>query len=112
MIEVNMSGQKLSRFWRKPASKLGWWAVGLAIAYLVLYIAVTAIVAIRSNLPASASSTGINLGIPMLLIGLAAGVVALVAILAKHERSWAVWLSLLPGILSLLLIVGEFVFPH
>lgn len=107
-----MSDQKTSPFWRRPVSKLGWWAVGLAIAYLVLYLAVTAIVFLRSNLPASTSTSSPNLGIFMLAVGLAAGIVALIAILKKHERSWAVWLSLLPGMTSLFLLVGEFAFPH
>ena len=44
--------------------------------------------------------------------GLAAGIVALIAILRKNERSWAVWLSLFPGVFMLTLIVGEFIGGH
>jgi hypothetical protein len=40
-------------------------------------------------------------GIFMMLCGLAAGVVGLIAILRKHERSWLVWLTILPGTFAL-----------
>jgi hypothetical protein len=51
-------------------------------------------------------------GILMMLCGLAAGVIGLIAIIRKHERSWLVWLALLPGAFVLFLLLGEFLVPH
>jgi hypothetical protein len=48
----------------------------------------------------------------MLLCGLAAGILGLIAVIRKNERSWLVWLTLLPGLLVLFLLLGEFLFPH
>jgi hypothetical protein len=105
-------GKEKSLFWQRPKSKLGWWAVGLGLSYLVFYIADMIIIGMRSSLPGTNRVVMMNFGFVMLLLGLAAGVVALIAILKKRERSWAVWLALLPGISCLLLLIGEFVVPH
>jgi len=51
-------------------------------------------------------------GILMLSCGLAAGIVGLMAIIRRGERSFLVWLSLLPALFVLLLILGEFLVPH
>ena len=51
-------------------------------------------------------------GIGMLLCGLAAGIVGLIAIVRRGERSWLVWLSVLPGLLVSFFILGEFLAPH
>lgn len=105
-------GKEKSLFWQRPKSKLGWWAVGLGLGYLVFYIANMVIMGLRSSLPETNRVVMINFGFVMLLLGLAAGVVALIAILKKHERSWAVWLALLTGVSTLFLIIGEFAIPH
>jgi hypothetical protein len=51
-------------------------------------------------------------GIFMMLCGLAAGITGLVAIIRRHEHSWLVWLTLLPGSFVILFVAGEFLFPH
>jgi hypothetical protein len=51
-------------------------------------------------------------GIAMLLCGLSAMVVALLALIRGHERSWLVFLPLLPGVWVLFMLVGELLFPH
>ena len=51
-------------------------------------------------------------GILMILCGLCAGIRGPYAIARRQERSGLVWLALLPGALVLLLLVGEFLFPH
>ena len=50
-------------------------------------------------------------GIAMLLCGLAAGIVGLVAITRQHERSWLVWLTVLPLAWVVFMLVGELVLP-
>lgn len=107
-----MNENKSFSLWHRPASKLGWWAVGLALGYLAFYIVDMIIIATRFSLPASQNVIMINFGLLMLLLGLAAGILALIAILRRHERSWMVWLSLLPGLAVIFLLIGEFAIPH
>lgn len=80
-----------------PGTQLGWWAVGLAAASMVLIPAWSFLLG------------GAWLG---LICGLAGAVCALVAIIRRHERSWLVWLTLLPGLSVIFFFVGEFLFPH
>lgn len=101
-----------SSFWHRPCTRLGWWAVGLLIAYAVMSVINSAVF---MRLPEDISWRQTLLpfyGIFMLLCGLAAGIVALIALIRKHERSWLVWLSLLPGASVLFLLLGEFLIPH
>jgi hypothetical protein len=51
-------------------------------------------------------------GIFMMLCGFAAGIVGLIAVTRQHERSWLVWLTLLPGLFALVFVLGEFLVPH
>ena len=51
-------------------------------------------------------------GVFMALCALAAGTVGLIAVIRKQERSWLVWLTILPGALVLLLLLGELLLPH
>jgi len=51
-------------------------------------------------------------GILMMLCGLATFVVGLIAIIRSYERSWLVWLTLLPGASALLFVLGELLVPH
>jgi hypothetical protein len=51
-------------------------------------------------------------GIFMMLCGLAAGVVGLIALLRNHDRSWLVWLSILTGAFVVFFLLGEFLVPH
>lgn len=88
----------------KPATRLGWWAVWLMLAYLLMYIITMAVIALHLSLPPI-------YGLVMLSFGIAAGVVALIAILKHHERAWLVWIALLPGVFVLFLLLGEFLVP-
>jgi len=51
-------------------------------------------------------------GIGMLLVGLAAGIVGLIAIIKQQERSWLVWIAILPLLFVVFLLLGEFLVPH
>lgn len=48
----------------------------------------------------------------MLLCGLSSGITGMLAITRQHERSWLVWITLLPSLFVIFLLVGEFLFPH
>lgn len=100
-----------SSLWRRPGTRLGWWAVRLAAAFVVLFIINSAVFMslqegwwTQSLLP--------FYGIFMILCGLAAGVIGLIAVIRKHERSWLVWLTILPGAFVLFLLLGELLVPH
>jgi uncharacterized membrane protein len=101
-----------SPFLKRPSTQLGWWAVGLAIAYNAMSM-VNSAVFMRLSVDVPWRQTILPFyGIFMMLCGLAAFVVAVIAILRNHERSWLVWLSLLSGAFPLLFILGEFLVPH
>lgn len=82
-------------FFGLPQTKLGWWAVGLSALFTVLFILI-----VNELLRFS--------GFLSMTIGVVAGVLALVSIIWKRERSWLVWLLLLPGLFAL----GEVLYPH
>jgi len=91
---------------------LGWWAVGLAAAYILMMF-LNSSVFMRLPVEVAWRQTILPFyGIFMILCGLASGVVGLVAVLRKHERSWLVWLSLFIGISVLFFVLGEFLIPH
>lgn len=86
-----------SHFFEMPHTKLGRWAVGLAAASVVLLPA-------WSILPGGAGLS--------FLCGLAAGIVALIALIRQGERSWLVFLCLLPMLNVFVFILGELLIPH
>ena len=86
-----------SHFFEKPHSKLSWWAVGLAATSIVLLLA-------WSILPGGAWLS--------FLCGFAGGIIALIAVIRQHERSWLVFLSILPMLNVFMFILGEFLVPH
>ena len=47
-------------------------------------------------------------GFAMLGVGLTASIASLIAVIRHHERSWLLWLALLPGLFVVFLVVGEF----
>jgi len=107
-----MTSPLRSSFSQLPATRSGWWAVGLAAACVLVFIINLAIVmASQGNSPSQQISLP-NLGILVLLLGLAGGVLGLIALIKKHERSWLIWLSLLLGVMMLLLILREFLPAH
>ena len=100
------------RILRWPSTRLGWWSVGLAAAFVIL---MTINSAVFMRLPEDMTWRVTVLpfyGIFMLLCGLAAGIVGLIAVIRRHERSWLVWLAILPGLFALVFMLGEFLVPH
>jgi hypothetical protein len=86
-----------SHFNERPHTTLGWWAVGLAAASILLMFG-------WMFLPGGAGLS--------FLCGLAGGIVALIAIIRQRERSWVVWLALLPMLNVFVFFLGEFLIPH
>ncbi len=101
---------KQRKFLSRPSTRLGRWSVALATAFVVMFIINAAVF---MCLPEASWQpiVGPFYGIAMLTCGLAAGVTAAIAVVRKGERSWLVWLPLLPCLFVLFLVVGEFVGP-
>ena len=100
------------RFFGRPTTRLGRWSVGLGAAFVVLWIINMVVFMPFSGRMPYAETTLPFYGIFMLLCGLAAGITGLVAVIRAHERSWLVWLMILPMLLVLFLLIGEFLVPH
>lgn len=107
-----MASRSKPSFWRLPVTKSGWWAVALAIVYTLMGIVyMVAVVRLPANSPQT--PTVVPNFVPlMMVVGLAAGVVGLVALIRNHERSWLTWLSILPGVTVLVLLLGDLLLTH
>ena len=95
-----------------PTTHLGWWAFWLGIAFLAL-MTINSVVFMR--LPAETSWRVTLLpfyGIFTFFCGLAAGILALIAVIWKRERAVLVWMTLLPGLFVIVFLLGEFLVPH
>jgi hypothetical protein len=111
----------ISKFREKPKTKTAWWAMGLGLATLLggPIMGVNAAV-IQPMIEASGVKylgTAMSLGLIFAVLGIIiAAFVTSMRALRSGERSWVVWVGFAPAILSsafwVLMVVGEFVFPH
>jgi len=95
-----------SSFFKPPSSRLGWWAVGLAVAFIFLGMILSSVIA---GAPADApwqNAALSSFGIAMRLYGLVIFAVSLIAIIRSRERSWLVWLTLLQGLATMIFLLG------
>ncbi|WP_369046366.1 hypothetical protein [Sinomonas sp. P10A9] len=96
----------------KPRTRLGWWAVWLAVAGTLLATAFPAIMtAVRPAFDGPVPS----MALPVLAgfaASIAGGVVALIAWFRRAETSLLVLLTMLPALFALSFLIGEFTFPH
>jgi hypothetical protein len=100
-----------SQFNERPHTKLGWWAAWLGIVFVVLFL-INSFVFMPSSSDAPWRHVILPFyGIFMLLCGLGSGITGLIAVI-RGERSWAVCLTLMPGVWVLFMLIGEFLFPH
>jgi hypothetical protein len=119
---LSSGGQKQKGiFFSRPVTKLGWWAFGLFAAFVVLFFLVNPLIMYVTNftelLPTMEEAPWlqgilISFGFFMILCGFTAAVIGLVALIKNHERSWMVWLAVLPGAFLIFFLLGEFLVPH
>ena len=88
-----------SRFLEKPHTGVGWWAIGLGAGFTLLFVLVTNDLIHFS-------------GFLTMTIGVVAGLLTLAALIWKRERSWLLWLILVPGLFAILFALGEILVPH
>ena len=88
-----------NRFWGMPRTGLGWWSVGLTLLFTGLFVSVTNDLIHFS-------------GFLTMTLGVIAGIVTLIALIWKRERSWLIWFMLLPGLFAILFALGEILVPH
>jgi hypothetical protein len=105
-------GTVSSHFQETPHTRTGRWSLWLAGVFVVMFLINSFIL-----MPTSGDAPWRHVilpfyGIVMLLCGLSSMVLALVALIRGHERSWLIFLPLLPGVWVLFMLVGEFLFPH
>ncbi|MFT3895194.1 MAG: hypothetical protein QM730_26510 [Anaerolineales bacterium] len=79
-----------NRFLGMPHTKLGWWSVGLTLLFTLLFVSIL--------------NEWIRFpGMFTVILGITGGIVTLIALIRNHERSWLVWLMLLPGLFAILI---------
>lgn len=92
-------GTQASHFFARPGTSAGWWSTGLTILFVILFYLVSNDIL---NFPGR-----LTIG-----LGIIAGIVTLIALILKRERSWLVWLMLLPGLFAIVFALGEVLSPH
>ena len=110
-----MRNQTRSAFWQRPSSKLGRWAVGIAVLFILLFLTNALVfVPVASGAPAAAWQQALlpYFGVFVMLCAVLAGIIGLFAVIRQQERSWLVWLTILPLVFVLILVLGELLVPH
>src|SRR3990170_4736638 len=89
------------RFLSRPSTRLGKLSVGLALLFVLLILINGAVfMQLSEDVPWRQTILPFY-GIAMMAIGLAAGIVAVIALRWRQERSWLVWIPLLAGLFLL-----------
>ena len=92
-----------------PGTRLGWWSIGLGATFMILWIINAMILMPFSAVLHWSQVVYSSFTILMLLCGLAATIVGLIAIIKRHERSWLIWLAILPALFVLFSILIEYI---
>lgn len=109
-----------TRFFHGPETRIGKWSIGLIIAMFILFFLGTSFTSVLyASVPAGNSILEDVAARPALaltmLTGMAAGLLAfiigIVAVAAKKERSFFVYISTFIGLLLAIFLVGEFISP-
>lgn len=100
-----------------PRSRVGQIVQQLVVVFVGLFVLNQLSVVLQNNLRDTAMgqiatqmpvAVWMLVGFVMLAVGLAASITSIIAIIRHHERSWLLWLALLPGLFVVFLLVGEF----
>ena len=117
-MEGDPTKPRRARFYLRPTTRLGWWAVRLAVAFAALFVVGMSLAGagqkiggegVFDNLWLTVPLTGV--GLTAVLVGLLAGVTAAFAIVRRGERSVLVFLPLIVGLLVAIFLLGEIAGP-
>lgn len=112
-----MEKEASSLFRETPKTKVGWWAMWLGLSPILtmpllgIFASVVRPMIDKASTEHIGALIGFCIGIlffALSLLALTAGIIAY----KKGERSWGIWVGFIPAILLLIMLVGEFVFPH
>jgi hypothetical protein len=97
-----------------PSTRLGWWSVGLAVGFIVLFgVFQTLVASGQRGGETFFSNPWLALSIlPAAVSAIAGGVAAAGAILWRRERSLFSIVALFLGILVAVFVLGEILVPH
>lgn len=98
----------------KPKTTSGKWSVGLIIVFIVLLVLFQLLVA-SGQRGGETFFSNLILTVPMLIAGVSgvsAFAIGLIGVIRSRERSIAVYLATLIGLLVPLFVLGEIIFPH
>lgn len=102
---------------KMPKTRLGRVSMWLALAFVIMFVVNIALMDINQSAQTAAQVEWRQAvlpfyGIAMLLVGLSAGIVGLIAIVKQKERSLLTLLTIIPGLWVITFVIGEFLFPH
>ncbi len=92
-----------------PKSSLGRWSVGMAAVFILLFMLSSVLTGLGGVGP---GPLGPIIGVAFGISGIATLVTGLISTIKSKERSILVFLAMLVGFLTLILLVGELIFPH
>jgi len=92
-----------------PKSSLGRWSVGLAAAFILLFVLSLVLTGLGGVGP---GPVGPIIGIAFGISGIAALVTGLISMIKSQERSILVFLAVVVGLFVLTFLLGEFIYPH
>lgn len=96
-----------SKFFQRPATRIGWWSAGLAILAMVMLTLNNLGLNPFNNMTGKLQPILVTaFDLTMLGSLLAAIVLGIIAVTAKRERSWLVWLFMIPVTLLVILLVA------
>jgi hypothetical protein len=108
-----------ARFTSLPRTKNGRWAIRLLVLFALLLVLFALLFLINQTLFMPAPEPLplprlllIVYGLLLILTGLACGAMGLISLIRERDRSWLVWLAVIPGAMILFFLLGEFLFPH
>lgn len=111
----------ISRFKEKPKLKITWWAFALGLTMIfsgpILGASAALLVPFLSKAISEKAASTVGFSLMILILGvLIAALITSVKSYRKGERSWAMWLGLIPAILAscfwVFMIIGELLFEH
>lgn len=119
---IEVIGKEIaSKFSDSPKTKTAWLSMGLGITtlfvppFLGIFAAVIRPIIDKASSENTGAAIGFGVGIVVLVLSVSALVLGIIAY-KKGERSWALWVGFIPAILVcvlfILMLIGEFIFPH